>query len=287
MDDCTLLSVVNLVGAGLASYNVRSHVPSHIPSHNQVIDSKYLEAQEYLNEVDKWTDSKSMKLNTRKTKCMIFNPTRKKQFTTNLTLKGDPVEIVDHYKSLGIILSNDLKWNLNTAKIVQRANMRMKILHTAAKFTSNISDLKIIYNQFIRSVLEYGSNVWHSGLTKQNRNDIERLQRGAVKIILKNNYETYSKALKLLNMDSLDLRRDKMNLSFAKKCLKIDNMKSLFPLKNTRDTRKKSKFIVNKSKSERYKRSSIPVMQNLLNSDIMSKHISCKQRTVHTLVPNL
>ena len=94
MDDCTLLSVVNLVGAGLASYNVRSHVPSHIPSHNQVIDSKYLEAQEYLNEVDKWTDSKSMKLNTRKTKCMIFNPTRKKQFTTNLTLKGDPVEIV-------------------------------------------------------------------------------------------------------------------------------------------------------------------------------------------------
>ena len=70
---------------------------------------------------------------------------------------------------------------------------------------------------------------------------------------MKNNYETYSKALKLLNMDSLDLRRDKMNLSFAKKCLKIDNMKSLFPLKNTRDTRKKSKFIVNKSKSERYR----------------------------------
>ena len=24
-----------------------------------------------------------------------------------------------------------------------------------------------------------------------------------------------------------------------------------------------------------------------LNSDIMSKHVSCKKRTVHTLVPNL
>ena len=108
-----------------------------------------------------------------------------------------------------------------------------------------------------------------------------------MKIILKNNYVNYKNALKFMNMDSLEKRREKLNLNFAKKCLKIDNMKSLFPLKNTRDTRKKSKFIVNKSKSERYKRSSIPVMQNLLNSDIKSKHVSRQKRTVHTLVPNL
>ena len=88
-------------------------------------------------------------------------------------------------------------------------------------------------------------------------------------------------------MDSLDHRREKMNLSFAKKCLKVDQMKSLFPQKNTRKTRHKYKFMVNKSKSERYKKSSVPTMQNLLNSDIMSKHVSCKQRTVHTFVPNL
>ena len=74
----------------------------------------------------------------------------------------------------------------------------MKILHTAAKFTSNISDLKIIYNQYIRSVLEYGSNVWHSGLTEQNKNDNERLQKSSLKIILRNNYESYEKALKLI-----------------------------------------------------------------------------------------
>ena len=95
-------------------------------------------------------------------------------------------------------MSNDLKWDLNTDKTVQNANMRMKILHTAAKFTSNISDLKIIYNQYIRSVLEYGSNVWHSGLTEQNKNDIERLQKSSLKIILRNNYESYEKALKLI-----------------------------------------------------------------------------------------
>ena len=90
---------------------------------------------------------------------MIFNPSRKRQFTTDLKLQGELIEIVNQYKSLGIILSSDLTWNLNTAKIVKNANMRMKILHTAAKFTSNISDLKIIYKTYIRSVLEYGANV--------------------------------------------------------------------------------------------------------------------------------
>ena len=286
MDDCTLLSIVNLIGAGLASYNVRSHVPSHVPVHNQIIDSDHLQAQEYLNKVDEWTDSKKMKLNTKKTKCMIFNPTRKKQFTTNLTLKGDPVEVVDRYKSLGIILSSDLKWNLNTEKIVKSANMRMKILHTAAKFTSNISDLKIIYNQYIRSVLEYGSNVWHSGLTISNQNDIERLQRSAVKIILKDNYQSYKEGLKFLNMDSLIHRREKMLLSFSKKCLKIENMKMLFPKKNTRDTINKSKFIVNKCKSERYKNSAVPTMQKLLNvNDVKVKNIDCTKRTVHKWCP--
>ena len=231
-----------------------------------------------------------MKLNTKKTKCMIFNPTRKKQFTTNLTLKGDPVEIVDQYKSLGIILSKDLKWNLNTDKIVKSANMRMKILHSAAKFTSNISDLKVIYKQYIRSVLEYGANVWHSGLTNQNKNDIERLQKSSLKIILRNNYESYQKALKFLNMDSLEKRREKLNMNFAKKCLKIERMKHLFELNakpHSMKTRDIVKYKVKKAKKERYKKSSIISMQKSLNNDFKTKYdMFCKQGTVHKLVPN-
>ena len=274
MDDATLLSIVHLVSAGLATYNVKNHVPSNIPSHNQFIDSDHLQAQEYLNQIDQWTQSRKMKLNSRKTKCMIFNPSRKKQFTTNLKLQGEIIEIVDHYKSLGIILSNDLKWDLNTNKIVQNANMRMKILHTAAKFTSNISDLKLIYNQYIRSVLEYGSNVWHSSLTKQNCNDIERLQKSSLKVILRNNYQSYKEALKFLNMDSLEKRREKINLKFAKKCLKIENMKSLFPLNpktHVMKNRKILKFKENKAKNERYKKSAVVSMQKILNSDYKKK----------------
>ena len=114
-----------------------------------------------------------------------------------------------------------------------------------------MKDLKIIYNQYVRSKLDYGCNVWHSGLTKQNRNDIERIQRSSCKIILGKNYRTYKKALKDLNMESLHDRRERLNLNFAKKSLKIPVMKKLFPLKvsaHKMKKRKEQKYLKRKNK---------------------------------------
>ena len=119
----------------------------------------------------------------------------------------------------------------------------------------------------MRSKLDYGCNVWHSGLTKQNRNDIERIQKSSCKIILGKNYKTYKKALKDLNMESLHDRRERLNLNFAKKSLKIPVMKHLFPLKVSNHQIKKRKEQVLKAKTNRMKKSPIIYMQNLLNSD--------------------
>ena len=67
----------------------------------------------------------------------------------------------------------------------------MRILHAAAKFTSKISDLKIIYYMFIRSKLEHSAVVWGSSITQEESDDLERIQKSAVKVIIKNNYEDY------------------------------------------------------------------------------------------------
>ena len=72
--------------------------------------------------------------------------------------------------------------------------------------------------------------MWHSSLTEKNRKDLERVQKSAVKIMLKNNYTNYEEALKILNLESLDDRRSRLCLKFAKNCLKHDRMKKLFPL---------------------------------------------------------
>ena len=51
-----------------------------------------------------------------KTKQIVFNFNKDKQFTTEVRLKGEPLEIVDEVKLLGVIVTKDLKWSKNTKK---------------------------------------------------------------------------------------------------------------------------------------------------------------------------
>ena len=54
-----------------------------------------------------WTEKNLMKLNEKKTKQIIFNFNKDKQFTTEVRLKGEPLEIVDEVtkKLFGQILT--------------------------------------------------------------------------------------------------------------------------------------------------------------------------------------
>ena len=106
--------MINLLSVGLASFNIHQSVPSHIPTHNQVILPENLKSQEYLEKINSWTKSKKMKLNERKTKNMVFNFTKKYQFSTNLKLNGEIIEVPQETKLLGTIITNDLKWDRNT-----------------------------------------------------------------------------------------------------------------------------------------------------------------------------
>ena len=237
------------------------NVPSNIPSHNQFIPSNFVKTQEYLKEINVWTESKKMQLNQKKTKSLIFNFTKDKQFTTDLKLKGETVEIVREAKLLGVIITSDLKWEKNTNHIIRNANKMMRMLYMASKFTRNKSHLEHIYKTFIRSRLEYASNLWHSSLTVANRNDIERIQKSAMKVLFKSDYHSYLKSLKILKMESLYDRRERLSLNFAQKCLKQNRLSDMFP-KNLNNSniivRSKESFLVNHANTERYRKSAIP-----------------------------
>ena len=212
-----------------------------------------------------------MKLNPKKCTNIIFNFSQNHQFSTNIKVKDHVIQTVDKTKLLGTIIDNKLKWDLNTEKLIKQANKRLFILSKASQFTSRISDLKAIFNSKIRSILETSCVVWHSSLTMQHRAALERIQKSACRIILKNSYESYDQALTELNLDTLDERRKKLCLKFAKQCIKHPKFRSMFPVNNSSHLMKKmkgkNKFFVNKCKTERYRKSSIPFMQRLLNED--------------------
>ena len=144
----------------------------------------------------------------------------------------------------------------------------MELLRKVSNFGASWDDLKNIYILFVRSHLEQSCTVWHSGLTEENSNDLERVQKSALKLILKNSYETYENALKILQLDSLKQRRKILCLDFSKKCLEHPKMKDLFP-KNPKShqmtTVHQEKYFINHAHKERTKNSPIIYMQRLLN----------------------
>ena len=74
----------------------------------------------------------------------------------------------------------------------------------------------------------------------------------------------------MLNLDTLNERRRKQCLKFAKDCLKHKQMKEMFPINernNQIQTRHNEKFKMTKANTERYRQSAIPFFQRLLNEE--------------------
>ena len=104
--------------------------------------------------------------------------------------------------------------------------------------------------------------MWHSSLSKINSSDLERVHKSALK--------DYKSALSQLNLQTLSKRREILCLKFAKKCLKLEKFKNLFPLNkklHNMSKRKERKFFQVKANTECYMKSSIPCMQKLLNKE--------------------
>ena len=86
-----------------------------------------------------------------------------------------------------------------------------------------MEDLKAFYTGVIRSVLEYGAQIGNGNLTVEQSNDIERLQKRALRIILPYAwYElrsciTSDHALRQSNLKTLKGRRDVMCVDMIKK----------------------------------------------------------------------
>ena len=125
--------------------------------------------------------------------------------------------------------------------------------------------------------------LWHFGLSQKNRNDLERVQKSALRVILGKRYTSYSDALKKLKIESLDDRRKLLCLKFAKNCLKVDKLKKMFPKSSTRHNMSKRNpefYRVKRTLTERHLNSAIPQMQRILNSYQEKKLKALKQLTM-------
>ena len=116
--------------------------------------------------------------------------------------------------------------------------------------------------------MEIYSSFWFSIITQEEKDDLERVQRCAIKLIMKEEYQTYEDALERLKLQNLSDRREMLALRFAKKCTKHERFKDWFPLNESNiKIRNGEKYKVNFASTGRLQYSAIPAMQKLLNAE--------------------
>ena len=133
---------------------------------------------------------------------------------------------------------------------------------------TSTEDLIDIYILFVRSVAEYCSVVFHSSMTQEESEKLERIQKTCLRVILGEMYVSYEAALEMTGLQTLSLRRGKRCLDFSLKCIKHPKNKRIFPLNNRefgQAQHTKETFEVNFAKTGAYKKSTIPYCQRLLN----------------------
>ena len=63
-------------------------------------------------------------------------------------------------RDIGVILSDDLKWNNHVSQAVSKANSVLGMLKRTFTFW-NIETFKILFTTYVRPHLEYAAPVWN------------------------------------------------------------------------------------------------------------------------------
>ena len=146
------------------------------------------------------------------------------------------LEIVQNAKRLGLTISNNLTWNAHVSDVIKKASKRIYFLIQLKRANVPPEDLKLFY--VTASDLSWiAVPVFHYSLPKYLINEMERVQRRAVAIILPN--LDHNVALESLHMDRLNTHHVNLCRSLLPRFLTITTTVSYFQLTNqtiTQDT---------------------------------------------------
>jgi hypothetical protein len=170
-----------------------------------------------------------------------------------------PLEIVQHAKLLGLNISSDLKWNFHVSETTKKAAPRFYFLRQLKRAAIPTKELLKFYTTCIRPIFEYACPVYHNSLPKYLSDDIERLQKRALRIIYP--WMPYTDSLEESGLPRLFERRQLLTCKLFNEITRDQshNLRSLLPSENncSYQLRRKRQLNVPRAKTDRFMNSFI------------------------------
>jgi hypothetical protein len=123
----------------------------------------YMES--YLNNLQWWLTEWRIAINASKSTAIIFPHARQRFIQPRLvTLFGEPIELVDTTRYLGVTLDIRLTWSPHIDQVRKRAAQRLGMLGPLLNRKSDLSvrNRVLLYKQLIRPMMDYACPAWRS-----------------------------------------------------------------------------------------------------------------------------
>ena len=157
-------------------------------------------AQGIVNEVVNWSIRNRVKLNTEKCKELRISFTSHCDFPP-VVIGEECIKLVKDAKLLGVSISGDLTWNAQITEVTEKAAKRLYFLVQLKRARVPQKDLCLLYITCVRSVIDYAAPVFHHALPAYLSQELERVQKRAMRIICPG--IEYQQALALMSLPTV------------------------------------------------------------------------------------
>ena len=145
----------------------------------------HTELQNSLANISVWLKGNALKLNVKKSKCLIIANSRKRtslNHNLKLSVSGEPLEFVDHYNYLGYCLDADMSLKPLLSHVKRITTSKIGTLCKIRKYMTVDSALAI-YKQMILPLFDYSGFLLLS-CNKTDREDLQTIQNNALRSCL-------------------------------------------------------------------------------------------------------
>ena len=171
--------------------------------------------QSTLANLQKWASAWQLKINI--SKCQVLRIGGKCNMSSCFSINDHILPSSSSVSDLGVIVDNKLSYSEHINSIVTKCNQRIGMFFRG--FVSR--DFKMLskfFTTYIRPILEYNSCVWNPSV-KYLIDLLENVQRKFTKRINSISHLSYLERLSILNLEPLELRRLKADLTMYYKII--------------------------------------------------------------------
>ena len=136
---------------------IKPHCQPHVTIRQNSKSYRHIpiDIQHDIEEVEQWASSNYLKLNATKCKYMIISRKPGVTYTFTFYLNGVPLERVEIFKYLGVLLRSNLSWSDHIAMVCSKARKLLGLLYRQFYNHATPSTIKQLYLSLVRPHLEY------------------------------------------------------------------------------------------------------------------------------------